>query len=239
MANTNNPTNTTAVQIRGLCVACGRIQAVRRGTLAQHGYTRPQWAGGNVGPCAGSGREPHQTSPALAHDVGRALAQALTQQQGLLAKYSAPDLDEVLAKDYRGNAVVLKRAEVPAWKWTEAVREHIYGAERAIKYIQQDEARIAGLLTNWAPAPLAEVQVETAAAKAAAKAAAEAAIIPDTVPADVALRGSTTGITVYHAGGRNYAVVCLADRKVLSRCSTQRQANTARAYHERARQNRQ
>lgn len=210
---------TTRSQLRGLCAACGNQQAVRASGLAQHGYRRPWEGAGNIGPCLGSGRQPHELSPDLAQDVLRYLASDLSRAEGWAEALRSPDLTEVQVKA-RDGWTKLHRVTAEKWEWNQAVQSAIRNAESTVKLIQREHARVAGLLVDWAPRPLVEAKVETAATRAARREEA----IPDFIPEEVTLVPRKNGLAIYHAGGRNFAVVQVEDRKVLERCGTRKEA---------------
>jgi hypothetical protein len=224
MNDTNN-TDATRTQLRGLCAACGCIQAVTGGLLAQHGYRRPWDGAGNVGACWGSRKRPHEVSPEVAEEAKVSLVEALKLRQSILADLLHPDMAEVVVFRSRfGQQVAesVRRDEVPAWKWDEAVRGKVYALESEMRHIKHAQERVNALLMDWRPGVLAQVQVETAEGKAARKRDA----IPDVIPEEVTLR-NLGGFAIYHAGGRNYAVVRLSDRKVIERCSSAMNAQRA------------
>jgi hypothetical protein len=226
MNDTNNTDANTRTQIRGLCAACGCIQAVTGGLLAPHGYTRPWDGAGNIGACWGSRKRPHEVSPEVAEEAKASLVEALKLRQSILADLFHPDMEEVVVfrRGLGGKQVAesVKRAEAPAWKWDEAVRGKVCSLESEMKHIRYAQERVNALLVDWRPGVLAQVQVETAEGKAARKRDAIPAIIPE----EVTLR-NLGGFAIYHAGGRNYAVVRLSDRKVIERCSSAMNAQRA------------
>jgi hypothetical protein len=219
MTTTSTTDATTRNQFRGLCAACGNQQAVRTSGLAQHGYRRPWEASGNIGPCYGSRRKPHEVSPDLAQDTLRYLAADLARAQKWVETLRSPDLTEVRV-EHIGVYTTLHRDTSPKWKWDQAVANAARDAEYTVRLIQREVARVEGLLVDWTPRPLVEAKVETAASRAARREEA----IPDFIPEGVTLVPRKNGLAIYHAGGRNFAVVQVEDRKVLARCSTRKEA---------------
>jgi hypothetical protein len=220
-ANTTTETTraTTRNQMRGLCAACGNQQAVRTSGLAQHGYRRPWEASGNVAPCYGSGRKPHEVSPALAQDTLRYLAADLKRAQERVETLRSPDLTEVRVERF-GVYTTLHRDTAEKWQWRQAVDSAVRDAEYTVHLIGKETARVEGLLVDWAPKALVEATVETGAGKAARK----ASFFPEVFPEGTEYFREKGGYGVHHGGGRNYAIVRLSDRKLVDRASTRQEA---------------
>ena len=157
--------NRNRIQLRGTCGACGNQHAVRKGALANHGYTRPYEGWGNVGTCWGAGHAPHEVSPEVAKMALRYLTESLERSEKRLAQLKAGEVTEVMVTRRRETKLVRKE-EVSRHDWDYSVIPgEITRMRNAIHYGTQDKERVESMLKDWAPKPLAEVVVEDKAAK--------------------------------------------------------------------------
>jgi hypothetical protein len=149
------------------------------------------------------------------------LTGSLARAQEWAEAVRSPDLTELRVRRWKEKEhVTLHRDTVPWWEWRQLVANAACDADFAVRMLQREVARVTGLLVDWAPRPLVEAKVETAASRAARREEA----IPDFIPEGVTLVPRKNGLAIYHAGGRNFAVVQVEDRKVLARCSTRKEA---------------
>ena len=117
-------TNTTRIQYRGTCAACGNQQAVSHGALAQHGYRRPSWIGGNVGSCWGSYQQANEQSPELARKV-------LAVMQADLAKHAGSSVESAIRYE-------IERVEALLIDWAPKALTEVAVQTEAAKYADRN-----------------------------------------------------------------------------------------------------
>lgn len=143
----------TKQQVRGLCQACGGEWAIVGGTIAHHGYTRPEY-GYQTQSCFGARYAPLEESCDRTHKLHFIVTTQAAQLADRIRELKAGTVTEltIFERKYRGFGkyeTVAVKLTPEHRDWAQELRVRIAQSESELRQLQSHKAHLLDVCIRW------------------------------------------------------------------------------------------